>query len=76
MYEVAVDPSVWLGSYVYVQPTRLHDQRLLCRYTGAIKGDHVDIYDWRGRADRTRGHAQVTVTPAPTPARATCWAVR
>jgi 3D (Asp-Asp-Asp) domain-containing protein len=71
MYEVAVDPSVIaLGSYVYVQPNPFGTTSAFYAGDtgGAIKGDHVDIYDWRGRADQDAwGTRQVTVTPAPTP---------
>ena len=35
---------------------------------GAIIGRHVDIYDWKGRADQNAwGVRHVNVTPAPNP---------
>jgi 3D (Asp-Asp-Asp) domain-containing protein len=71
LYEVAVDPSlIPLGSYVYVEPNPFGTSSAF--YAGdtgsAITGQHVDIYDWRGRADQLAwGTRQVTVTPAPAP---------
>jgi 3D (Asp-Asp-Asp) domain-containing protein len=71
LYEVAVDPTVIpLGSYVYVTPNPFGTASAFYAGDtgGAIKGDHVDIYDWRGRADQDAwGERQVTVTPAPAP---------
>jgi 3D (Asp-Asp-Asp) domain-containing protein len=69
LLEVAVDPSVIaLGSYVYVQPNPFHTTDAF--YAGdtgsAILGQHVDIYDWQGRASQQAwGTRTVTVTPAP-----------
>ena len=69
--EVAVDPSVIaLRSYVYVQPNPFATtQAFYAADTGsAILGRHVDVYDWRGRADQLAwGARAVTVTPAPSP---------
>jgi 3D (Asp-Asp-Asp) domain-containing protein len=67
--EIAVDPSVIpLGSWVYVQPNPFGTARPF--YAGdtgsAIRGRHIDIYDWRGQASqRTWGERPVTVTRAP-----------
>ena len=69
LLEVAVDPSVIaLSSYVYLQPNPFDTTSAF--YAGdtgsAIRGRHVDVYDWRGRADqRAWGTWTVTVTPAP-----------
>ena len=69
LLEVAVDPSVIaLGSYVYVQPNPFNTTDAF--YAGdtgsAILGQHVDIYDWQGRASQQAwGARTVTVTPAP-----------
>ncbi len=70
--EVAVDPRVIpLGSYVYIQPNPFGaDGAFYAGDTGsAITGKHIDIYDWRGRADQESwGQRTVSVTPAPNPA--------
>jgi 3D (Asp-Asp-Asp) domain-containing protein len=69
--EVAVDPSVIrLGSWIYVQPNPFGTAQPF--YTadtgGAIRGRHIDIYDWRGRASQQAwGARPVTVTPTATP---------
>ena len=67
--EVAVDPTVIpLGSWVYVQPNPFGTrQPFYAGDTGsAIRGRHIDIYDWRGRADQWAwGERPVTVTRAP-----------
>jgi len=71
LLEVAVDPGVIaLRSYVHVQPNPFNTQNAF--YAGdtgtAILGRHVDVYDWRGRADQLAwGTRTVTVTPAPNP---------
>jgi 3D (Asp-Asp-Asp) domain-containing protein len=69
--EIAVDPSVIpLGSWVYVQPNPFGTrQPFYAGDTGsAIRGRHIDIYDWRGQASqRAWGERPVTVTPAPGP---------
>jgi 3D (Asp-Asp-Asp) domain-containing protein len=66
--EVAVDPSVIpLGSWVYVQPNPFGTaQPFYAGDTGgAIRGRHIDIYDWRGRASQQAwGARTVRVTPA------------
>jgi 3D (Asp-Asp-Asp) domain-containing protein len=70
-YEIAVDPSVIpLESFAYVNPNPFGT--LHAFYAGdtggAIIGRHVDIYDWRGRADQHAwGVRHVDVTPAATP---------
>jgi hypothetical protein len=68
MLEVAVDPSVIrLGSWVYVQPNPFGTaQPFYAGDTGGtIRGQHIDIYDWRGHASQqTWGARPVTVTPA------------
>jgi 3D (Asp-Asp-Asp) domain-containing protein len=75
--EIAVDPSVIpLGSWVYVQPNPFDTaQPFYAGDTGgAIRGRHIDIYDWRGRASQEAwGARPVTVTPASGPSSpATC----
>jgi 3D (Asp-Asp-Asp) domain-containing protein len=75
--EIAVDPSVIpLGSWVYVQPNPFGTARpfYAADTGGAIRGRHIDIYDWRGRASQQAwGARPVTVTPASAPgASATC----
>ncbi len=69
--EVAVDPSVIpLRSYVHVQPNPFGTSSAFYAGDtgGAIIGKHVDIYDWRGRADQNAwGERAVSVTPAPSP---------
>jgi 3D (Asp-Asp-Asp) domain-containing protein len=77
MLEIAVDPSVIrLGSWVYVQPNPFGTaQPFYAGDTGgAIRGRHVDIYDWRGRPNQQAwGARSVTVTPASAPTSlATC----
>jgi 3D (Asp-Asp-Asp) domain-containing protein len=66
--EIAVDPSVIpLGSSVYVQPNPFGTpQPFYAGDTGgAIRGRHIDIYDWRGRpSQQAWGARTVTVTPA------------
>ena len=63
---VAVDPTVIpLGSIVRVQPSPFGAyQVFLAADTGGdIKGNHIDIYDWRGRASQNAwGSRQVDVT--------------
>jgi 3D (Asp-Asp-Asp) domain-containing protein len=70
-YEVAVDPSVIpLRSYVHVEPNPFGtNQAFYAGDTGgAILGKHVDVYDWRGRADQSQwGERKVSVTPTPNP---------
>jgi 3D (Asp-Asp-Asp) domain-containing protein len=71
VYEVAVDPRVIaLRSYVHIEPNPFDTQRAF--YAGdtgsAILGQHVDIYDWQGRAAQLAwGERAVTITPAPSP---------
>src|SRR5664279_497680 len=69
--EVAVDPSlIALRSYVHVQPNPFGTSSAFYAGDtgGAIVGEHVDIYDWRGRADQNAwGKRSVLVTPAPNP---------
>jgi 3D (Asp-Asp-Asp) domain-containing protein len=75
--EIAVDPTVIpLGSWFYVQPNPFGTVRpfYAADTGGAIRGRHVDIYDWRGRASQDAwGARPVTVTPASGPgSSATC----
>jgi 3D (Asp-Asp-Asp) domain-containing protein len=68
-YIIAVDPSVIpLGSYVHVTPNPFNDESITFKAAdtgGAIRGKHIDIYDWRGRSyQNTWGARKVTVTPA------------
>jgi 3D (Asp-Asp-Asp) domain-containing protein len=74
--EIAVDPSVIpLGSWVYVQPNPFGTERpfYAADTGGAIRGRHIDIYDWRGRASQQAWGARgVTVTPASAGSSATC----
>jgi 3D (Asp-Asp-Asp) domain-containing protein len=69
--EIAVDPSaVPLRSYEHVWPNPFATRRAFYAGDtgGAIIGRHVDIYDWRGRADQDRwGIRHVNVTPAAQP---------
>jgi 3D (Asp-Asp-Asp) domain-containing protein len=69
--EVAVDPRVIpLRSYVHVQPNPFGTSSAFYAGDtgGAITGQHVDIYDWRGRSSQNAwGSRSVTVTPAPNP---------
>jgi 3D (Asp-Asp-Asp) domain-containing protein len=71
VFEVAVDPSVIaLGSYVHVQPNPFDTASAFYAGDtgGAIIGQHVDIYDWQGRAAQLAwGERTVNVTPAPSP---------
>jgi 3D (Asp-Asp-Asp) domain-containing protein len=71
VYEVAVDPSVIaLGSYVRVQPNPFKTRSAFYAGDtgGAIIGEHVDVYDWQGRAAQLAwGERTVNVTPAPSP---------
>ena len=71
MLEVAVDPSVIpLRSFVHVEPNPFDTPGAFYAGDtgGAIVGQHVDIYDWRGRAEQDAwGARQVTVTPAADP---------
>ena len=54
---VAVDPSVIpLGSRLKVWPNPFGDPNLIFTAAdtgGAIKGSHIDFYDWRGRTAQT-----------------------
>jgi 3D (Asp-Asp-Asp) domain-containing protein len=69
--EIAVDPSVIpLGSWVYVQPNPFGTTEPFYAGDtgGAIRGRHIDIYEWRGRASQLAwGARRVTVTPASAP---------
>jgi len=71
VYEVAVDPSVIaLGSYIHVQPNPFGTRSAFYAGDtgGAIIGEHVDVYDWQGRAAQLAwGERTVNVTPAPSP---------
>jgi 3D (Asp-Asp-Asp) domain-containing protein len=67
--EIAVDPAlIPLGSWVYVQPNPFGTrQPFYAGDTGsAIRGRHIDIYDWRGQtSQRAWGERPVTITRAP-----------
>ena len=71
VFEVAVDPRlIALGSYVHVQPNPFDTGSAFYAGDtgGAIIGEHVDIYDWQGRAAQLAwGERSVNVTPAPSP---------
>jgi hypothetical protein len=59
-----------LGTWVYVQPNPFGTARPFYAGDtgGAIRGRHIDIYDWRGRASQQAwGARSVTVTPASAP---------
>jgi 3D (Asp-Asp-Asp) domain-containing protein len=75
-YEIAVDPAVIpLQTFEHVTPNPFGTRRAFYAGDtgGAIIGQHVDIYDWQGRAAQDAwGVRHVTVTPAPNPAPATC----
>ncbi len=70
-YEIAVDPRlIPLGSYVHIEPNPFDTTSAF--YAGdtgtAITGKHIDIYNWRGRANQNAwGQRTVTITPAPNP---------
>jgi len=70
-YEIAVDPTVIpLQTFAHVQPNPFGTSRAFYAGDtgGAIIGRHVDIYDWKGRADQNAwGVRHVNVTPAPNP---------
>jgi 3D (Asp-Asp-Asp) domain-containing protein len=70
-YEIAVDPAVIpLQTFAHVQPNPFGTSRAFYAGDtgGAIIGRHVDIYDWKGRADQNAwGVRHVNVTPAPNP---------
>ena len=70
-YEIAVDPAVVpLHTFAHVQPNPFGTTRAFYAGDtgGAIIGRHVDIYDWKGRADQNVwGVRHVNVTPAPNP---------
>lgn len=68
-YIIAVDPSVIrLHSHVHVVPNPFGDNNIVFRAEdtgGAIKGRHIDVYDWRGRSHQLGwGVRQVEVTTA------------
>ncbi len=72
MLEIAVDPSVLqpLGFYhVWPNPFGTHDAFIAGDTGGAIKGAHIDTYDWQGRASQdawgTRYGIRVTKAASP-----------
>jgi 3D (Asp-Asp-Asp) domain-containing protein len=71
MLEIAVDPSVIpLRSFVHVEPNPFDTSGAFYAGDtgGAITGQHVDIYDWRGRgAQDAWGARRVNVTLAADP---------
>ena len=70
-YEIAVDPAVIpMQTFEHVTPNPFGTRHAFYAGDtgGAITGQHVDIYDWRGRAAQDAwGLRHVTVTPAPAP---------
>jgi 3D (Asp-Asp-Asp) domain-containing protein len=70
-YEIAVDPSlIPLQSFAHIRPNPFDTTRAFYAGDtgGAIIGRHVDIYDWKGRADQNAWVVRhVNVTPAPNP---------
>ena len=70
-YEIAVDPAVIpLRTFAHVEPNPFRTSRAFYAGDtgGAILGRHVDIYDWKGRADQDAwGVRHVSVTPAANP---------
>jgi 3D (Asp-Asp-Asp) domain-containing protein len=70
-YVIAVDPSrISLGSFEHVTPNPFGTSHAFYAGDtgGAIVGQHIDIYDWQGRAAQDAwGKRDVTVTAAPTP---------
>lgn len=65
IYGVAVDPSVVkLGTYLLIQPNPFNWNGAFKAFDtgGAIKGNRIDFYDWRGRAKQNAwGRKSVTV---------------
>lgn len=70
-FEIAVDPAVIpLQSFEHVDPNPFGTSHAFYAGDtgGAIDGRHVDIYDWKGRADQNAwGVRHVRVSPAPNP---------
>ena len=70
-YEIAVDPAVIpLQTFAHIQPNPFGTTSAFYAGDtgGAIIGRHVDIYDWKGRADQNAwGVRHVDVTAAPNP---------
>lgn len=70
-YVIAVDPSIIpLRGYVHVTPNPFGTRSAFYAGDtgGAIRGRHIDIYDWRGRAQQDAwGTRTVSVTPAANP---------
>ena len=53
MYGIAVDPNqIALGSKVFVKPNPFNTNKVFTAFDtgGAIKGNRLDFYDWRGRS--------------------------
>ncbi len=72
MLEIAIDPTVLTprGYYhVWPNPFNTHGAFIAGDTGGAIKGRHIDTYDWQGRAsqDAWGVHYGVSVTPAADP---------
>jgi 3D (Asp-Asp-Asp) domain-containing protein len=72
LLEIAIDPRVLqLRAYYHVWPNPFstHGAFLAGDTGGAILGNHIDTYDWRGRADQNawgaRGGVQVTKAANP-----------
>lgn len=71
-YIIAVDPSVIpLHSHCYCSPNPFNNDTLVFAAEdtgGAIKGKHIDFYDWRGRASQLSWgvrNTQVIITTEP-----------
>jgi 3D (Asp-Asp-Asp) domain-containing protein len=68
IYGVAVDPKVIpLRSHLYITPNPFGHKGTFVAFDtgGAIKGEHIDFYDWRGRKEqRGWGKQQVTIERA------------
>jgi len=66
MYGVAVDPSrIPLGSKLKITPNPFGTSSAFTAFDtgGAIKGNRIDFYDWRGRATQNKwGHRSVSVS--------------
>jgi 3D (Asp-Asp-Asp) domain-containing protein len=72
MLEIAIDPSVLQSRayyHVWPNPFRARGAFLAGDTGGAIKGQHIDTYDWLGRAsqDAWGVHYGVSVTKAADP---------
>ncbi|MBE2320380.1 3D domain-containing protein [Solirubrobacter sp. CPCC 204708] len=68
-YMIAVDPRlIGHGTLVYLWPNPFgwHGPFLAADTGGAIQGQRIDFYDWRGRLAQYRwGHRHTTASPTP-----------